>query len=730
MSIRNVFWTIVRLFTALTLTIGTLAISVGTAAAAPDKPQPKITQVGDEEPSNKSAPAHIEIDGLKFDFYFVLMSGGFPRLVIENVSGDGNVAISGVASSEGYVDIKIDEKVREAKYPGIKLGEFKDLPYDTGKVQFNVSINGNPFPVQSLLHKHGPVHPWASFPQFPKLCKADVGVRDDPGVKVFIDGLLKLAGWYKDTPVTVGSFDFEDGPHSMRVETYKPRNGQEQWEKINQVLEMSWTSVGCSTTPPPALSSAKCDNLTPNAVALKPSEKQTFKLTGTKVVSYSIALDGKTVSTTDSYEFTASDVTTHTIVGKVAGEDGVWQTAKACNATVVVSQTPPVVIPPIDVKVTTCGDLTPHAVVLVPGQDATFTLTGNNVAQYLIKIGETIVSKTSTFIFHATDQNLGTTDLAGYVAGDDGAFVTSANCVARIIVTQNPPPVVQPPAGHSRMDGTTLNILDCRYLDQYGENVYWRGQNLVHISTYNHNPDEKWQGISASWSTDGDNPNSFKDMPGATRSIGLEAKSAPVNLEVAVDWVAEQQSDKVPSTYGNTQPFRGTIPAVDPKNYEQVKKLGFHVINPQNGDLLGPVDDDKSKAGQAYKWSYDVMIAKCSSNPQAPVLISVCMGRNNDGSLITQTFEKGKEPPAAASCTETKEEKDSYCAKVNGVDTNVEIKKGEAIPAHLPCTLGEVDEGQAFEIVREQGINALIAIFFLAILVVLYQAWWNYNLAK
>lgn len=404
--------------------------------------------------------------------------------------------------------------------------------------------------------------------------------------------------------------------------------------------------------PPPQQDSATCNNMTPTYVALKPGEQQMFKLHGTKVITYAIELDGTNVSNTDSFTFVAgSETFTHTLVGKVAGADGKVMSADSCTAQIVVSQNPP---PPPTQQFASCSYINPHVAALKPGESVEFTLVGDNASQYQFEMGGQIVSHTEIYVFKAHD--LGTFDITGSVAGDDGKFVSGQDCVARVVVVNNPPPI-----GKDRMWVTDIHIIDCRIVPQFpGEYVLWRGDRLIHINTKNRPANENWDVIASRWSTDGDNWN----QGGATREIGIEAKTVTTTLDVGVIWTAEQQSQDAPSTWGQTHEFAGnTLPGVNFYDYKAVRAAHYHVVNPINGDLLYPAKEGTA-ADKAYKWAYDTAKARCTpqqtfttpgDNTPRDTTVEVCTGWVNGNPIISSfTLPKDQIAYDAAKANEAK----------------------------------------------------------------------------
>ena len=482
-------------------------------------------------------------------------------------------------------------------------------------------------------------------------------------------------------------------------------------------LSYKWFA-NCGPKTPPTKESAECLSLTPAHVALKPGEQVLFTLTGSKVVTYSIELDGQQVSTANTYTFNADAVGSHKLTGKVAGEDGQFNTAAACNAEVVVSENPP---PPV----LTCDYIDPQIAALQLGQSKEFTLVGTNASRYQFRAGDQVLSNTDKYTFNATA--VGTFDLQGFVAGTNGDFITGSACVARIVVTQTPPP---PTGGRDRMWTTSFPILSCDALPQYNnENVWVRGLMLVHINAENRPAGENWDVYNAQFSAEGRDASQLIDA-GATRLVGIESRSITTTLDVAVIWNVRQNSPDSPSTYGQTHAFNDTLVGVNPLNYNDVRAKGFNIPVPgKPGQYFGPARKG-TKADEAYKWAYDVNVERCKVQPTIvpphnpeKQQISVCTGLNADGSKHYDLFDLGTEPAEAAVCSEQKKEpaKKNYCERINGLDVDRTIDADSAIPVHLPCTVGDTtDEDIAIILANMDagaaGVGMIILPFFIILL--------------
>jgi hypothetical protein len=231
-------------------------VSFGSAFAEERKPEPRLLQVA-EETSDATAPIHVATTDANgqpctFDALFAVMSNTSIRAVFTNVAGgcDG-VRATGEVSADGYPTIVVDEQVRPAEYPGIKLGAFPDLPYDTANVTFKITIGAVELPTITLQHKHGPVHVWLNFPQWPNKCVVDGTFVNDPGFVITDNGRELKRAWFSAESGAWGPVELTgNGDHNLKIETYKPRDGKEQWDEVNQVLTASF-QASCDKVDPP-----------------------------------------------------------------------------------------------------------------------------------------------------------------------------------------------------------------------------------------------------------------------------------------------------------------------------------------------------------------------------------------------------------------------------------------------------------------------------------------------
>jgi hypothetical protein len=258
---------------------------------------------------------------------------------------------------------------------------------------------------------------------------------------------------------------------------------------------------------------------------------------------------------------------------------------------------------------------------------------------------------------------------------------------------------------------TSFPILSCDALPQYNnDNVWVRGLMLVHINSENRPAGENWDIYNAQFSAEGRDASQLIDA-GATRLVGIESRSITTTLDVAVIWNARQNSPDSPSTYGQTHRFDDTLVGVNPLNYNDVRAKGFNIPVPgKPGQYFGPAREG-TKADAAYRWAYETNVNRCKPVEHTPEgqFISVCVGLKTDGTKDYQLFELGKEPQEAASCKDKEPAKKNFCAKIDGVDTDVTLDADKDIPVHLPCTLGEVDEAEANMIIFAQDMGALSA---------------------
>ena len=135
----------IRLILGMIALVAGAFMSLGSAFADERKPEPHVQQVA-EEAADATAPIHVATSDAQgrpctFDALFAVMSNSSIRAVFTNVAGAcEGMRATGEVTADGYAPIVVDEQVREALYPGIKLGAFPDLPYDTATVTFHVNL--------------------------------------------------------------------------------------------------------------------------------------------------------------------------------------------------------------------------------------------------------------------------------------------------------------------------------------------------------------------------------------------------------------------------------------------------------------------------------------------------------------------------------------------------------------------------------------------------------------
>jgi LPXTG-site transpeptidase (sortase) family protein len=239
-------------------------VSFGAALADERKPEQHIQQVA-EEAADATAPIHVVTSGAQgqpctFDALFAVMSTGRIRAAFSSVAGacDG-VRATGEVTAAGNPPIVVDEPIREVPYPGVKLGAFADLPYDTAAVTFHLKLGTMDLPPITLLRKRAPVHIWLSFPEWPNKCLVNGTFENDPGLVISDNGSELKRAWFSAKSGEWGPISLAGkGTHNLKIETYKPRDGKKQWDEVNQVLT---TSFDADCTPPDfaATPTVNCD---------------------------------------------------------------------------------------------------------------------------------------------------------------------------------------------------------------------------------------------------------------------------------------------------------------------------------------------------------------------------------------------------------------------------------------------------------------------------------------
>jgi hypothetical protein len=653
---------------ALGLSFVNLFANVGFVAAAPQNPPKPVVSY---ESLQDEPVAGADAETATFKLHAVMMGSGDARLIMENVQGSG--VLTGTLTTEGKAAFDFSVDLKNAPYPGVVIARaFAPKGQD---VNWKVFYNGALILDQTSTPFKGVVHLWAELnPANP--CEVNGFYQEDPGIDAQVDQQAPIHKWFSASKGSFGTFVVTtDGWHELKATAGRSKDLEADGTFSDKRGKLSYKwFANCGATQPEKAFIAHVEvDCAQNFQAVIDEQQN--------VQSVVWSVNGQIVQEPKGNLGDAQDAKISALVTYTDGTTATFDYTATRRSDCVSGEKGFVAHIDVDCAQNFQAVIDDQKNV----QSVVWSVNGQIVQEPKGNLGDAQDAKISALVTY-TD---GTTATFDYTA------TRRSDCVS----------------GRSRMWTTSFPILSCDALPQYNnDNVWVRGLMLVHINSENRPAGENWDIYNAQFSAEGRDASQLIDA-GATRLVGIESRSITTTLDVAVIWNARQNSPDSPSTYGQTHRFDDTLVGVNPLNYNDVRAKGFNIPVPgKPGQYFGPAREG-TKADAAYRWAYETNVNRCKPVEHTPEgqFISVCVGLKTDGTKDYQLFELGKEPQEAASCKDKEPAKKNFCAKIDGVDTDVTLDADKDIPVHLPCTLGEVDEAEANMIIFAQDMGALSA---------------------